>query len=159
MVGIIWVFQAPLCSVTTPTIYRMVLAVSILRIIIWGLTFLSVCCMSCCFCMALWLHNATARALLASFNDQRVPTRPLAPEAVSAIPTATYDAQNFAEDDRRCPVCLADYAEGDVVARLPCTHHFHQGCINMWWERESTCPVWYVSFSVDCLSVMLKVCL
>lgn len=33
------------------------------------------------------------------------------------------------------PTCVHsqdDYADGDVLALLPCKHHFHSACVNPW---------------------------
>lgn len=39
-------------------------------------------------------------------------------------------------------VCLADYQEGEEVARLPCEggHRFHPDCIRSWLKDHVTCP-------------------
>lgn len=40
-----------------------------------------------------------------------------------------------------CSVCLAELEEGDLLRVLPCSHHFHQECIDHWLLHSSTaCP-------------------
>ncbi|TVU33278.1 hypothetical protein EJB05_25071, partial [Eragrostis curvula] len=42
----------------------------------------------------------------------------------------------------KCPVCLNDVKEGEVVKQLPlCRHLFHQQCIDQWLRDKPTCPV------------------
>lgn len=40
-----------------------------------------------------------------------------------------------------CTVCLSDLEEGDLLRVLPCSHRFHQHCIDQWLLHSSTaCP-------------------
>ncbi|GJN12914.1 hypothetical protein PR202_ga31239 [Eleusine coracana subsp. coracana] len=40
-----------------------------------------------------------------------------------------------------CAVCTEDIAVADAVARLPCAHWYHHGCIAPWLGIRSTCPL------------------
>ncbi|KAE9599720.1 putative transcription factor C2H2 family [Lupinus albus] len=44
-------------------------------------------------------------------------------------------------DDSECCICLSSYVEGAELHRLPCTHHFHCGCISQWLRTKATCPL------------------
>jgi hypothetical protein len=45
-----------------------------------------------------------------------------------------------------CPVCEEDFAEGQVIRRLPCHHIYHKGCFDRWIRHSKvTCPLWQVS--------------
>ena len=39
-----------------------------------------------------------------------------------------------------CPVCACEFEDGEVVRKLPCSHAFHQECIDTWFEQSTTCP-------------------
>ena len=38
-------------------------------------------------------------------------------------------------------ICLCDFEAGDMLRQLPCSHEFHQPCIDSWMERHRTCPL------------------
>ncbi|KAF0896917.1 hypothetical protein E2562_030767 [Oryza meyeriana var. granulata] len=41
-----------------------------------------------------------------------------------------------------CPVCLADFADGETIRLLPeCMHYFHAACIDEWLRTRATCPL------------------
>lgn len=47
-----------------------------------------------------------------------------------------------------CSVCLAAFEDDDVVATLPCSHHFHNDCISKWLsECRCACPLCGVDIS------------
>lgn len=43
----------------------------------------------------------------------------------------------------QCPICLEDFAEGELITALACdkNHAFHPNCIDKWLSSQSTCPV------------------
>jgi hypothetical protein len=41
-----------------------------------------------------------------------------------------------------CPICLAEFCEGDSLRRLPnCVHTFHRSCIDLWLLQSASCPL------------------
>lgn len=41
-----------------------------------------------------------------------------------------------------CPICLGEYASGDVLRRGPdCGHSFHVACVDEWLRLSATCPL------------------
>lgn len=44
--------------------------------------------------------------------------------------------------DLTCAICLEGYRSGEKATLLPfCRHQFHIECLQVWLERNSTCPV------------------
>ena len=41
----------------------------------------------------------------------------------------------------RCVICLAEYAAGEELVKLPCAHAFHAGCGLQWLTQNSKCPL------------------
>lgn len=50
----------------------------------------------------------------------------------------------IAEDARQripeCPICTDAFTEGETIARLPCEHIFHEGCLATWLRQVPSCP-------------------
>ncbi|KAJ3689469.1 hypothetical protein LUZ61_018633 [Rhynchospora tenuis] len=41
-----------------------------------------------------------------------------------------------------CPICLGEYASGDVLRQGPdCGHCFHAACVDEWLRLSATCPL------------------
>ncbi|WOL09764.1 hypothetical protein Cni_G18517 [Canna indica] len=80
-----------------------------------------------------WLRRSPAEA---------PPSKGLKKKALRALPKVSYGA---ATDGGRslaeCPICLAEFAEGDEIRILPqCGHGFHVGCVDTWLAAHSSCP-------------------
>ncbi|GAV59652.1 zf-RING_2 domain-containing protein [Cephalotus follicularis] len=46
-----------------------------------------------------------------------------------------------ANDDPECCICLAKYKDKEEVRQLPCSHMFHQKCVDHWLKIISCCPL------------------
>ena len=40
-----------------------------------------------------------------------------------------------------CCICLAKYADNDLLRELPCTHFFHIECVDKWLKINASCPL------------------
>lgn len=59
---------------------------------------------------------------------------------IKALPTIVYDTGS-AQSCIDCPICLAEFVEGEKVTLLPeCCHSFHVDCINAWVVSNPSCP-------------------
>ena len=42
--------------------------------------------------------------------------------------------------DTTCSICLDDYKTDDKLAKLNCTHIYHESCVTYWLQIKSNCP-------------------
>lgn len=63
--------------------------------------------------------------------------------AMKALPIMVYRARSkTCPVPVDCPICLAEFAEGDKMRVLPnCNHGFHMECIDKWFVSHSSCPM------------------
>ncbi|KAK3154896.1 hypothetical protein QOZ80_2BG0196350 [Eleusine coracana subsp. coracana] len=71
----------------------------------------------------------------------------LDPFAVAAIPTLNYSYEAFqSKDDAQCSICLGEYKEKEILRIMPkCRHNFHLECIDVWLQKQTTCPICRIS--------------
>lgn len=63
-------------------------------------------------------------------------------EPVSSNSYESNNDNNHDHDETQCPICMETAALGDKFIRLPnCKHHFHQGCLSVWLEAHTACPM------------------
>lgn len=94
------------------------------------------------------VENGTLPILrLAQFfllNDEEDDEHPrgLTKEQIDNLATRTYGQANLeGEMGRACSVCINEYAQGNKLRRLPCSHEFHIHCIDRWLSENNTCPI------------------
>ncbi|MCL7033448.1 hypothetical protein MKW94_025830, partial [Papaver nudicaule] len=71
----------------------------------------------------------------------------LEPVVVASLPTMKFNRNDYkSADDAQCSICLGDYEEKEILRVMPkCNHDFHLSCIDVWLEKQSTCPVCRIS--------------
>ena len=74
-------------------------------------------------------------------------------ELVSAIPAFIVKEKNKSKENNNkyCPICLAEFKIGEKESSLPCLHFFHSNCIEKWLKRSKFCPVCKLQISWDSL--------
>ncbi|KAI0493535.1 hypothetical protein KFK09_023653 [Dendrobium nobile] len=101
------------------------------------------CALICVVGLALVARCAWLRRSLggASVNPPP-PTKGLKKKDLRALPKTSFDGTvaaggRFAE----CPICLAEFVQGDEIRLLPqCGHGFHVRCVDTWLGSNSSCP-------------------
>ncbi|KAF7213879.1 E3 ubiquitin-protein ligase RNF6 isoform X1 [Nothobranchius furzeri] len=79
--------------------------------------------------------------LLNDEDDDEHP-RGLTKEQIDNLSTRTYGQASLeGEMGRACSVCINEYAQGNKLRRLPCSHEFHIHCIDRWLSENNTCPI------------------
>ncbi|XP_018529399.1 E3 ubiquitin-protein ligase RNF6 isoform X1 [Lates calcarifer] len=77
-------------------------------------------------------------------NDEEDDEHPrgLTKEQIDNLSTRTYGQASLeGEMGRACSVCINEYAQGNKLRRLPCSHEFHIHCIDRWLSENNTCPI------------------
>ncbi|KAK9279272.1 hypothetical protein L1049_013183 [Liquidambar formosana] len=68
-------------------------------------------------------------------------TTGLKKHALSQIPVVVYGSTGLNMPATDCPICLAEFVQGEKVRVLPnCNHGFHVKCIDTWLVSRSSCP-------------------
>ncbi|KAL6651222.1 hypothetical protein ACP70R_010147 [Stipagrostis hirtigluma subsp. patula] len=71
----------------------------------------------------------------------------LEPLVVASIPTVKYSCEAFhSKDDAQCSICLGEYKEKEILRIIPtCHHNFHLACLDVWLQKQTTCPICRIS--------------
>lgn len=142
ILGSVWVSDGGTCSTTAPHLYRLIVA---LTIIYYALLFLPLACF-CLIVCCLPLFIVVYRIMLPYAERERRRARAADPAHVESLSSITYSADTFRAhtgndnlDDTSCVICLCDYEENEVVRFLPCKHHFHKDCVDVWLRLDKAC--------------------
>ncbi|RZR86432.1 hypothetical protein BHM03_00013632 [Ensete ventricosum] len=86
----------------------------------------------CCACPWHSLGGGSPRA---------PPDKGLKRTALRQLPKVSYGGASGGEEPAECPICLAEFEEGEQLRVLPqCGHGFHAGCVDAWLGSHSSCP-------------------
>lgn len=44
-------------------------------------------------------------------------------------------------EEEKCPICISEFTENELLRKLPCGHMFHPECIDTWLVQNSNCPI------------------
>ncbi|KAK1256516.1 RING-H2 finger protein ATL8 [Acorus gramineus] len=96
-----------------------------------------------------WLRRSASAAA----SPPPAPNKGLKKKALKSLPKVSFTGAMESEGDGRggggggiaggteCPICLAEFVEGDEIRILPqCGHGFHVSCVDTWLVSHSSCP-------------------
>ncbi|POG63339.1 hypothetical protein GLOIN_2v1687381 [Rhizophagus irregularis DAOM 181602=DAOM 197198] len=62
-------------------------------------------------------------------------------DVIKTLPTQTYIPGKSRTVEERCTICLTNYETNERLRDLPCSHDFHQDCIDTWFKNSDKCPI------------------
>ncbi len=61
------------------------------------------------------------------------------------VPIESNELSQMIEEDAQCSICLEQYTleqdEHSNVCKFGCSHYFHIGCLEIWFNINNTCPL------------------
>nr|XP_010908037.2 RING-H2 finger protein ATL8 [Elaeis guineensis] len=101
------------------------------------------CALICVVGLALVARCAWLRRSSGDPSPPPPPNKGLKKKVLRSLPKLSYDGAVAVAGGRLadCPICLAEFVEGDEIRILPpCGHGFHVGCVDTWLGSHSSCP-------------------
>lgn len=142
ILGSVWVSDGGECSKSAPHLYRLIVA---LTIIYYALLFLPLACF-CLIVCCLPLFILVYRIMLPYAERERRRARAADPAQVQNLSSIAFSTSTFAShtgndslEDASCVICLCEYEPGEIVRFLPCKHHFHKDCVDVWLRLDKAC--------------------
>ena len=85
------------------------------------------------------LERTEAARRVAEAQEPKGPP-PASAATLANLPVQPARADELSGENSTCCVCLEALSEGDEVAKLPCGHVYHPGCVKDWLIKHCTCP-------------------
>jgi len=142
-VGVAWLLQAGACAETSPHLYRLCLA---LTLVFGTFVGLNICC-SCAYAgLVLAFRSCGPRLIrwtgwhLGDLGTAGGLGPGLDAGELAEIVTVLF-APAVHTMGSSCAVCLSDFEAGEVCRKLECGHVFHKACADEWLMICARCPL------------------
>ncbi|KAK1413926.1 hypothetical protein QVD17_29663 [Tagetes erecta] len=160
VVGNVWIFGGHSSSADAPNLYRLCIVFLTFSCIGYAMPFIlcgMICCCLPCIISILGVHE--------EMNQRRGASE----DSINALPTHKFKIKKTGNDtkdnnesgvdeggilaagtdkeraisgeDAVCCICLAKYADNDLLRELPCMHFFHIECVDKWLKINASCPL------------------
>lgn len=87
-----------------------------------------------------WIRRPSSAA--GGDPERQIPAnKGLKKKVIRSLPKLSFSGASKERLPPDCPICLAEFAEGEEIRVLPqCGHGFHAGCVDTWLRTHSSCP-------------------
>ncbi|XP_076904100.1 E3 ubiquitin-protein ligase At4g11680-like [Bidens hawaiensis] len=161
VVGNAWIFGGHSSSADAPNLYRLCIVFLSFSCIGYAMPFIlcgMICCCLPCIISILGVHVEMNKVKGASeesinalpthkfkikknvFNDVKDNDESGVDEGGILAP-GTEKERAISGEDAVCCICLAKYADNDLLRELPCMHFFHIECVDKWLKIKALCPL------------------
>ncbi|XVF49240.1 hypothetical protein PTKIN_Ptkin03bG0252800 [Pterospermum kingtungense] len=147
VVGNVWLFGGDSSS-GAPNLHRLCITFLVFCYIEFTLPFI-LCAVILYCCEDLDLSQGAASECINSLptyifklqKDGSGCIRKRNPEVKAEVEAAGGKDRSISGEDAVCCICLANYADNDVLKELPCSHLFHTVCVDKWLKLKAICPL------------------
>ncbi|KAJ0881616.1 putative transcription factor C2H2 family [Helianthus annuus] len=161
VVGNVWIFGGHSTSAEAPNLYRLCIVFLTFSCIGYAMPFIlcgMICCCLPCIISILGVHedmnqmkgasddsiNALPTHKFKSKKNGNFETKDnndLVVDEGGILAAGTDKERAISGEDAVCCICLAKYADNDLLRELPCTHFFHIECVDKWLKINASCPL------------------
>nr|XP_043626955.1 E3 ubiquitin-protein ligase At1g63170-like [Erigeron canadensis] len=159
VVGNVWIFGGHSSSTDAPNLYRLCIVFLTFSCIGYAMPFIlcgMICCCLPCIISILGVHEDMNQVKGASEESiNALPTHKFKVKKGNSdtkdndsgvdeggvLATGTDKERAISGEDAVCCICLAKYADNDLLRELPCSHFFHIECVDKWLKINASCPL------------------
>lgn len=167
VVGNVWIFGGHSSSVDAPNLYRLCIVFLTFSCIGYAMPFIlcgMICCCLPCIISILGVREDMNQMRGASEDSiSALPTHKFklkkngninnnnsniemkdddsGVDEGGILAAGTEKERVISGEDAVCCICLAKYADNDLLRELPCTHFFHIQCVDKWLKINASCPL------------------